>query len=83
MPDHDYSSDKTLREGLTELLQEHGYAVEAFSLADKPTDGDEERTLTLKATRSLTFKQEHLFSRVTITKAHVDAMEGVEVSARG
>jgi len=60
MPDRDYSGDQTLREGLTELLQEHGYAVEAFALADKPTDGDEERTLNLKASRSLNFRQQRM-----------------------
>lgn len=60
MPDHDYSKDKQLRDGLAELLEEHGYAIEGFGLADKPVEGDEQRTLTLKASRSLKFEQQRM-----------------------
>jgi hypothetical protein len=62
MADRDYKKDQTLRDALGELLQDHGYTVEAFGLADKPIEGDEERTLTLKATRSLTFEQQRMFA---------------------
>jgi hypothetical protein len=60
MPDRKYTNDFALREALAELLQEHHYAIEGFGLADKPVEGDEMRTLTLKASRSLTFEQQRL-----------------------
>lgn len=65
MPEHDYRKDHVLREAITELLTEHHYSVEAFSLSDKPIESDETRTLTLKASRSLTFEQQ----RMTLSKA--------------
>lgn len=60
MPDRDYRKDSQLREGITELLADQGYSVEQWTLADKPTEGDEERVLTLKAARSLNYAQERM-----------------------
>lgn len=53
-----YDRDNDVRRDVTELLREHGYTVEAWSLADKPAD--DERVLTIKAMRDLRVEQTSL-----------------------
>jgi hypothetical protein len=53
-----YTPESDCRQALEAVLDEYGYALAAFALADKPED--DERTVTLKATRNLGVKQERL-----------------------
>jgi hypothetical protein len=60
MPQTDYTRDHRFREELAELLDEHGYTLAGFQLADKEKADDQERTVTVKATRSLRVEQGRL-----------------------
>jgi hypothetical protein len=56
MPQTDYTRDHRFREELAE----HGYTLAGFQLADKEKADDQERTVTVKATRSLRVEQGRL-----------------------
>lgn len=60
MPDVRYDRDYAFRGELTELLDEHGYSLESFQLADKEKLTGQERIVTIKAGRSLIADQARL-----------------------
>jgi hypothetical protein len=59
MAETNYAKDHRFRIDLESLMEEHGYHLEAFALADKPSD--DVRIVTIKAERSLTYEQRRIF----------------------
>jgi hypothetical protein len=53
-----YDRDNEVRAAVTATLKEFGYGIEAWTLADKPVD--EERVLTVKASRNLRIEEPEL-----------------------
>lgn len=53
-----YDRDNDVRSDIESALREHGYMVEGWSLVDKVVD--DERVLTIKATRNLKVEQQRL-----------------------
>lgn len=53
-----YARDEDVRQAVTSILKDAGYEVEGWTLNDKPVD--EERVLTIKASRNLRVEQQSL-----------------------